>query len=444
MVLTILSTLLLLSSCKKDNDNTAEIDSELEAVIHAASNGAGKSFFQFPSSDDLDNIPQDVLNPLTTEKVELGKLLYHETGLGLSPMSDIGEQTFSCASCHFASAGFQAGRFQGIAEGGIGFGLNGEDRTKGALYAEADIDVQPIRTPSTLNVAYQTNMLWNGQFGATGVNVGTQSQWTVGTPLEENFLGFEGTEIQAIAGSGVHRLDADSAFLASAGYMPMFDEAFSDVPKEERYSLQNMGLAIAAYERTLLANEAPFQRWLKGDNNALTIDEKLGAILFFDEAGCASCHSGPALNTMEFHALGMKDLFACPEPTFKSSESSKENLGRGGFTGNADDNYKFKVPQLYNLTDSPFYGHGSSFRSVRDVIAYKNNAVAENSNVPNSQLASEFVPLNLTSVEIDQLTAFIENGLRDPNLKRFEPESILSGFCFPNNDPKSRDDLGCD
>ena len=441
--LLIISTFLFFSSCKKDKNTTSNLDADLEEVLEAASAGVGKSFFAFPASNDFSNIPQDPLNPLTTEKVNLGKLLYHETGLGLDPKNEIGKQTYSCASCHFASAGFQAGRFQGISEGGVGFGVNGEGRQKGALYADADLDVQPIRTPSTLNIAYQKNTLWNGQFGATGVNEGTENLWTVGTPKEKNFLGFEGVEIQAIAGSGVHRLKADFQFLDSTGYVALFDSAFPDVPQNQRYTLETMGLAIAAYERTLYASEAPFQKWLNGDNNALTEQEKMGAILFFDKANCTSCHTGPALNTMEFHAIGMNDLFDCPEEIFNADATSGANLGRGDFTGDAADNYKFKVPQLYNLTDSPFFGHGSSFRTIRDVIAYKNNAIAQNSVVPNSQLSTDFVPLNLTAEEIDNLTAFIENGLYDPNLTRYEPESVLSGFCFPNNDPLSRDELGC-
>lgn len=107
------------------------------------------------------------------------------------------------------------------------------------------------------------------------------------------------------------------------------------------------------------------------------------------------------------------------------------------------DKYKFKPPQLYNLTDSPFFGHGSSFRSVRDVVEYKNKGMKENPNVPDSQLAEQFRPLNLTDEEVDDIAAFIEKALRDPNLLRYQPLSIRSGNCFPNNDPQSRMDLGC-
>ena len=78
------------------------------------------------------------------------------------------------------------------------------------------------------------------------------------------------------------------------------------------------------------------------------------------------------------------------------------------------------------------------------MVEYFNNGIAENSNVPNGQLAEEFKPLNLTNEEVNQITAFLENALYDDNLKRYEPSSLPTGNCFPNNDPLSRNDLGCD
>jgi cytochrome c peroxidase len=144
-------------------------------------------------------------------------------------------------------------------------------------------------------------------------------------------------------------------------------------------------LAIAAYERTLLPNQSPFQRWLKGDYNAMSADEIEGAKLFFDKAQCFTCHSGPALNDMEFHALGMKDLEGAEVLTVIDEGTKK---GRGGFTGNADEDYQFKTPQLYNLKDVQFFGHGGSFNTVKDVIIYKNNAIAENSGVPENKLSN--------------------------------------------------------
>ncbi|MEL6925492.1 MAG: cytochrome c peroxidase [Bacteroidota bacterium] len=441
----LLAALLVLAGCRKDgaDDRDFLLDQQLETALNDASNGNGRDFYRLPASNDYSNIPQDPNNPITQKKVALGELLFHETGLAKDAMLDEGMNTFSCASCHFASAGFQAGRVQGIGDGGLGFGLNGEGRIKNPNYKAEDMDVQPIRSPSAMNGAYQTNMLWNGQFGATGVNEGTEALWPDETPIAKNRLGFEGLETQAIAGLTVHRMDDIKDFITNSDYKSMFDEVFGESPEAERYDVKHAGLAIAAYERTLLSNKAPFQMWLNGNETALTDDEKRGALLFFGKANCSNCHNGPALSAMSFEAIGMKDLHMIAETTFGTGPEQGANLGRGGFTKNAADNYKFKVPQLYNLADSPFYGHGSSFRTIREVIEYKNKAIAENSNVPTSQLSDEFVPLNLSKQEIDQLTAFLQTGLRDPGLKRYQPDALLSGNCTPNNDYMAKGDLGC-
>lgn len=435
--------MVLIQSCQKDDTLTAQLDQQLQNALEQKAGRDGLRDFQLPASNELDRIPQDPRNPLTAEKVALGKLLYHETGLGIAPLKEIGSTTYSCASCHLAAAGFQAGRVQGIGEGGIGIGMRGEGRQKAPAYQGEDLDVQPIRSPTTLNVAYQRNMLWNGQFGATGMNAGTESQWTPGTPKETNHLGYEGVETQAIAGLEVHRQVVTEDLMADLGYKDMFDEVFSDWPADERYTRETAGLAIAAYERTLLSDQAPFQRWLRGEQTAMSDLEKEGAILFFGKADCASCHSGPALNSEAFYALGMNDLDQVAEDVFATDATNLEHRGRGGFTGRDSDLYKFKVPQLYNLKDSPFYGHGSSLRSIREVIAYKNRAEKENPRVPENRLAPQFEPLNLTDEEMDAITAFIETGLYDPNLMRYQPATVMSGLCFPNNDNPSRDDLGC-
>ncbi|MCH2199037.1 MAG: cytochrome-c peroxidase [Flavobacteriales bacterium] len=437
--------LLTFSGCKKDRSDDqgselVDLDVELRGVLEEASNGQGLNFFILPESDQFSLIPQDPLNPLNTAKVELGRLLYHETGIGLdAKMEDLGVNTFSCASCHHAAAGFQANLRQGIGEGGIGFGMAGESRELNPAYPVDSIDLQPIRTPTAMNGAYQEAMLWNGQFGAVGVNEGTESQWTPGTPIFNNNFGHHGLETQAIAGMTVHRLLVNEEICQEISlYEDLFDIAFPDWPEATRYTNRTAGMAIAAYERTMLANQAPWQDWLRGNTNAMTDSEKRGATLFFSKAECGSCHSGPALNSMTFHGLGMNDL-AGPDII----NGAEDDKGRGGFTGNPEDEYKFKTPQLYNLKDSPFYGHGGTFNTVRDVIMYKNNAVAENVNVPASQLAEEFHALQLTEQEIDDLVNFIEYALYDPNLVRYTPDALPSGQCFPNNDAISQIDQGC-
>ena len=224
----------------------------------------------------------------------------------------------------------------------------------------------------------------------------------------------------------------------------MFDAAFPGFDESERYSKLTGGLAIAAFNRTVLANQSPWQEWLRGNTNALTDDQIKGAVLFFDKARCYECHTGPALKSNEFHAYGMGDF---DENTIILDQEQFDNefrYGRGAFTGLEEDNFKFKVPTLYNLKDSPFFGHGGTFTSIREVVEYKVGGTKQSALVPDSQLAEQFTEVVLTEEEITFLTDFIENGLYDPNLMRYMPESVLSGNCFPNNDTQSKADLFCD
>ena len=433
-------------SCYTDPElSLNKMDNDLEAALISASDGNGLNYFVLPASNDLDNIPSDPKNPLTPEKIALGKLLYHETALATNPrMREYGsEGTYSCATCHHVAAGFQSGLRQGISEGGMGFGQEGESREINPKYIDwtDSLDVQPIRTPSTLNTAFQDVMLWNGQFGATGTNTGTNASWIEGTPKAVNKLGFEGLETQAIAGLSVHRQSINSKFLrAYPEYKTLFDKAFGTHNTNEQSLKELTGLAIAAYERTLLSTEAPFQKYLQGDLNAMTDQQKKGALLFFGKANCVGCHTGPALNSMKFHALGMNELKGIK--TFNTEGEKVERLGRGGFTNNPVDNYKFKVPQLYNLADVNFLGHGGTFNSVKEVIEYKNQAIPQNPEVPAGQLAIEFRALNLTSKEIDQLTSFIEEALYDADLMRYVPATLPSGNFFPVNDETAQGDPG--
>ncbi len=440
-----IGVVLLWSSCADDIDNFSTVeqplDTELLSLLRDAAPDGSMGYYLLPDSREYDKIPQDPYNPITGEKVELGRRLFHETGLAMSPKYEVSEFTYSCSSCHVAGAGFQPGRIQGIADGGIGFGVLGEGREMNPVYPVDSLDIQPIRVPNIINNAYQRIKLWNGSLGATGPNIGTEDRWTEENMTIENHLGFEGVETQAIAGLTFHRMDMNMELVNNSYYRDLFDLAFPDYPVSERYTTRTAGLAIAAYERTILANQAPFQNWLRGDREALSDHQKQGAALFFGKAGCVNCHSNAALASEEFFALGFNDFEGAG--ILGEAPSDETRKGRGGFTGNSADDYKFKVPQLYSLKPHPFYGHGASFRSVEEIIRYKNSAVAENALVPTSQLAEGFVPLELTEDEIERLVDFVEHALNDDNMERYVPNSVGSGNCFPNNDPISQDDMGC-
>jgi cytochrome c peroxidase len=372
-------------------------------------------------------------------------MLFFETGLGLQPTYPISKIAYSCSSCHIPSRGFTAGRFQGIADGALGFGTAGEARTKNPLYTGDEVDAQGARPLPTINLTYVTNALWAGTFGSFHVNVGTESAWRQDTLVEINLKGLEGLEANNTRALIVHRQVINKDVTDSLGYTAMFDAAFPEIPVSERYSRETGGFAIAAYFRTILTNQAPFQRFVKGEKNAMSEQQKKGAILFFDKAGCVNCHNSPSLNSSphQFFSLGVKNLYQNGHNVFRTGASDKRNLGRGGFTGVPNEMHKFKVPQLYNLKNVGFYFHGASKNSLREVVEYFNNGIPENSEVPASQISGFFRPLGLTNNEIDDLVEFLENGLFDPNLQRYAPTVTMSGNCFPNNDALSRIEMGC-
>lgn len=387
----------------------------------------GLNFFEIPGFYDLENIPSDPKNPLNNAKVALGRQLFYEPLLGANPeLPGLQQYQYSCATCHAPKAAFQFGGRQAIGDGGDGFGIMGERRTKHPGYREREVDVQARKTPSVLNTPFQSLMFWDGQFGGGQLNWGTEIEWKEGTPMSVNHLGYEGLESQAIAAFKVHRLGlTDTLFKTNGEYKALFDQAFSDVPKTSRYTDTTAALAIAAYERTLLTNNAPFQQWLKGNEKAMSLLEIEGAALFFGKAGCFNCHTGPALNSEGFHALGMGELKG--KNTYQTRGIKNERLGRGGFTKRDADKYKFKVPQLYNLADASFYGHGATFTSVKEVVEYLNNAKPQNNEIHAEQLSPYFKPLNLSENEVEVLTAFLLNALRDTTIYTRVPQKLMSG-----------------
>lgn len=448
------------------SDRENPLQDELIQKLYEHSGGTGPSYFTLPDSDDYARIPQDPENPLSDEKVLLGKFLFHDPATGTKSTRPDREGTYSCATCHHASAGFKSGLPQGIADGGSGFGIDGAGRTMDAGMdghaADDDPrkpDIQPLASPTVLNAAYQDVMLWSGSFGnAQGsINQSVKNVLAAGpAALKVNSFGLSGIETQVLAGTRVHRLQLDhgSVLQTNLTYQNLYSAAFyydegylPDNGTEVSVAALGAAKAIAAYERTLLTNQAPFQRWLKGDNSAMDTSQLRGALLFFGKANCVACHTGPALSSpigasaeQMFAAVGFSD-FDTSNPRIHGSVPEKDSKGRGGFTDNPADDYKFKIPQLYNLFDSPFYGHGASFTSIRDVVVYKNRAIAQNQHGTN--LSDRFYPLGLNESEIDDLTNFVGGALYDSNLGRYEPADLPSEACYISSDYQSAVDIGC-
>jgi cytochrome c peroxidase len=432
--------------CNKDLEVIPADNSTDAALINLLKNRSQTGdidFYTMPSGNDYSQIPnQDPKNPMSYPKVALGNLLFFETGIGMAAKKEESMATYSCSTCHIPEIGFTAGRFQGIADGAVGFGYHGEARTIRGSYDGTEVDAQGARPLPVINLAYVRNPLWNGSFGSYGMNVGTESVWGIADSLtsinRENREGLEAVVTRALK---THRQVINKELMDKLGYTALFDNAFHDVPVSQRYTLQTASHAISAYFRTILTNQAPFQKWLKGDQNAMTEKQKKGAVLFFDKAGCVNCHNSPSLNGQRFAALGVNDLDQNGYLAYKTNDGRSK--GRASFTLKDADLYKFKVPELYNLKDAGFYFHGASKRSLREVVQYFNLGIPENPNVETNRIDPLFRPLLMSDAEVDELTEFLTNGLYDPNLLRYKPNAVRSGNCFPNNDTQSQIDMGC-
>jgi len=142
---------------------------------------------------------------------------------------------------------------------------------------------------------------------------------------------------------------------------------------------------------------------------------------------------------MNFYSIGTADMYQ--HGGLNTSSEDPRIRGRGMFTGDEKDMFKFKVPQLYNLKEYVSYFHGSSKTSIEDVVDFKMKAQSENPLVANEKVALS--PKDLSQEEKENLIEFLRYSLYDDNMERYMPETILSGNCFPNNDEQSQLDMGC-
>jgi cytochrome c peroxidase len=227
------------------------------------------------------------------------------------------------------------------------------------------------------------------------------------------------------------------------------------------------GKAIAEFEFTLTFATAPIDRFARGERAALREDEKRGALLFFGAARCSTCHSVAGQSNEMFsdfqdHDIGVPQI--APQVTNNTFDGAgaNEDFGREQITGDPQDRYTFRTSPLRNVAVQPTFMHNGAFTSLEDAVRHHLDVVASARHyTPASQrLAADLsgptgpiepvlarvdpilaTPIALTNEQIDQLVAFVRDGLLDPRatperLRRLVPRSVPSGrpvliFEFP-------------
>jgi cytochrome c peroxidase len=465
---------------------------EVRALIDARVGGIHK--LQVPPRDD--DLPQPRLasgevDPrfrITPAKSYLGKLLFQDPIRNTNIRPEFGGdpstvQTASCGSCHFAEAGTKAGQVINLANGG-------EGRMTMDAYGSFFIDrrlapgmVDVIPTPIEKRDA-AGNVVLDGKFDAVD-SVPRLSPSMVGFAFNNRLLGggvagepFDpsdplkanknpdnlpaGENLAQIAFS-VHRMKDTQqvALQGNAVYRRLFADAF---PEEYEQFLASGDLddyinegtiirAVAAFLRTVITRDTPWDRFLAGDDSALTPRQLRGAELFATPAtaggaGCISCHSGPALNKQlgdeagnlveeNFYNLGVDE-----HPLQDLARSALENpshhdVGRQEATADPSHAFKFRTPTLRQLKDGRQFMHSGQFTSVRQVLEYFNAGVPSN---PLAAAAGNLEPrftnprgpgntgLGLPRDDLDALEDFLVNALYDRALVEEDPSSPTRTF----------------
>jgi cytochrome c peroxidase len=278
-------------------------------------------------------------NPYSAEKVELGKLLYFDKRLSA-------DDSVACASCHAPEFAFTDGApFS-----------TGIKKQKGGRSA-----------PTVINRAYSLAQFWDGR----AASLEEQAKGPMANPIE---MGNTHTAI-------VDRLKA------IPGYRPLFAKAFGS----GAIDIDRAAMAIAAFERTVLSGNAPYDKYKRGMKTAMTADQVRGMSVFFDKAKCDKCHEGANFTLNAYANIGV------------GTDKPEPDAGRFAVTKNPKDWGAFKTPTLREIAQTGPYMHDGSIKTLEEVVDYYDKGGIKNRN-----LDENMKELKLTGQQKKDLVAFMK------------------------------------
>lgn len=322
--------------------------------------------------------------------VALGKYLFFDQSLS-------GDRDSSCATCHIPDKAWADGR-----ELSLGYPGNLHFRN----------------TPSLLNAAYQPLFYWDGRLGDD-----------LPTVVRDHV-------------SEAHVMNVDGRLIIERmkekpQMVELFQKAFEGEP-----SFGKVLNAVAAYVSTLVSTPSPFDRYLAGDENALSADARLGLDVFEGKGGCTACHGGPLLADGDYHNLGVPtnpEIFQEPlrhivfrryfrmlgVPNYRNL---REDPGLFALTEEQQDWGKFRTPSLREVGRTAPYMHNGIFATLEEVVEFYDHGGEENPN-KDPLLAA----LNLTEQEKAALVAFLDSLSSEPVAVEVPQEVISQITVLGNN-----------
>lgn len=395
---------------------------------------------------------------LDNQLVDLGRLLFFDTVGGLNNDNN-------CSGCHSPTNGF--GDSQSIAIGIDNNGIVGPDRAGPR---------NQRRTPMVINTAFYPNLMWNSRFAALSHNpfdnsAGFQFPLPEGLTLSyqphllvaQAFIPpTERVEVAGFAFPG-DNFDIRNEVLKRINNVPEYRKRFGKIFPSVRVggpiTFDMFGLAIAEFEFSLVFADAPIDQFARGQKNALTDEEKRGALLFFGKARCVECHkvsgsSNEMFSDFSQHVIGVPQIAPAVGNVPFDGPAQNEDFGLEQITGNSLDRYKFRTSPLRNVALQPAFFHNGAFTRLEDAIRHHLNVFASARQYDPGAAGVDpdlmapmgpmepvltrvdpilVTPIELTADEFQQLVDFVRNGLLDRRatpevLKKQIPKSVPSGF----------------
>ncbi len=283
------------------------------------------------------DIPYPEDNKYSEAKAYLGKILFFETRISRS-------KVMSCVTCHNPGFNWTDGNGKGV----------------GDFHKPL-----PRKDPTILNLAWDELFFWDGRSES----------------MEEQVL-------EPIKADGEMNLPLDEVVVRLKDikeYTPLFKAAFPG--EKDPITAKNIGKAISTFERTVVSGEAPFDKWINGDEKAISESAKKGFLLFNQKAKCSSCHSGWRLSDGSFHDIGIND----------------DDIGRGKIVPLPEMQHAFKTVGLRNIDRRAPYMHNGSIKNLMDVVNHYDNGF-----VKRESLSDLIKPLGLTQKEKEELVEFMK------------------------------------
>jgi len=382
LVLVITSCSLLMNACRFSESEKRAVTRKKEPVPLGSISALPEHYLS----------PED--NPTTAEKIELGRLLFYDPILS-------GNKDVACASCHHPEFGYAESLPLSIGVNGHGLG----ERRR--FNAQNDIPFTKRNSQTILNTAFN-GIDENGNYRPDDAPM----FWDLRAKgLEEQAL-IPIKTLEEMRGHGFQEAAITDEIERRLKNIGQYRKLFKNVFGENAITAVNIGKALSGFQRSLVANNSRFDRYMRGDKSAMSIREIEGMQLFMN-VGCARCHSGPMLSDYKTHVMGVVD-------------NEQLAVSDSGFQRS----YAFRTPSLRNLRFTRPYMHNGKIKELKEVMTFYEDLPGKdvpNRNVKKEQIDTLARMLKLEFRDINTILEFLST-LNDDKYDRKIPASVPSGL----------------